>query len=181
MMPLEAEWFKSPEAFREWCIERGNFTWKGNQTQLHDLQWDVSARNAWRVMVEVDAMGWHPIKRKLPNGEETAESTTPGVLHGLWAYGDCAYCNDEVLEVDRDGVYKVDNQGFYVAKRGRESEFALGQPCLRPKTKLTDLLTFKDIEEWQFKPAPRSDRSGKSDSLAGKFTEDELTTATYAS
>ncbi len=184
ILVLDGECFKSPENFRKWCLVNGNFSWRGNQTQMHELQADTNTVNAWRIYSEIDAMGWQPMKRKVDN-IETTESVTPGLLHGAWFYGDCAYFEGQILEADRDGVYRVDGEGYFVAERGRESEFSLGKPKLHPGVRLADLLTFKDLEEWTNKPAPKpvaerlKPEGKKKESVGAMFSEAELLRAYF--
>ncbi len=158
ILALDAEGFKSPEHFRCWCLEQGNFSWGGNQKQLQQLHWDTNRMNAWRIMTEIDCLGWTPLPRRHDHGTEaqTSESPPTGVLHGLWFYGDCAYCDGQLLERDRDNLYTVDGEGYFLAERGRESEFALRQPMLRPGVQLGDLLTRADLAEFSEPPAPKS-------------------------
>lgn len=171
VLVLEAECFKSPEHFRAWCLKQGPFSWHGNQTQLQDLHWDTNRQIAWRVMHEVDAMGWHAIKRRTAEGTETWQSEQAGLLHGIWFYGDTAYYEGRALERDRDNVYTVGDEGYFLAEHGRESEYALGQPMMRPTMRLGDLLTLKDLEEFTHKPAPRA----VADRLKGKEGKERKT------
>jgi hypothetical protein len=130
-------------------------------------------------MNEVNAMGWHPVKRFIGK-TETWDSTTPGLLSGIWFYGDCAYHEGKLLEKDRDNIYTVDGVGYFVSERGRESEYALGKPRLHPGVRLGDLLTLSDIEEFKHKPAPlpaaqQTAPPKKGEPMASlKFGEDEL-------
>lgn len=185
ILVLEAECFKAPEHFRAWCLKQGNFSWHGNQNQLQDLHWDTNRMTAWRIMTEVDAMGWHPAKRRRADGTSTWESEHEGLLNGIWFYGDAAYHNGQLLEADRDNIYKVDGEGFFLADRGRESEFELGRPLMQPRVKLGDLLTLRDLEDFSHKPAPKSaaeriqkeagtKTKTKTETLSAQFDEKEL-------
>ena len=63
---LDEDAFASAEKFRKWCLRWGNFNWSGNMTALHHLHEDIGRLSAWRVINQVDSVGWHPVKRHKP-------------------------------------------------------------------------------------------------------------------
>jgi hypothetical protein len=142
---LDPKAFASPEKFREWCLARGNFSWHGNQNHLQMLHLDLTHFAAWRVINQVNTVGWFPIKKekgKIKNGEK--KTATPSVLQdGIWFCDDCAYADGQCLRPDEEGIYWWDGQGYYLNRKGREANFAQGRPKMNPGVSIGEALKKK--------------------------------------
>lgn len=127
---LDAEAFASPEKFRRWALHKGGFAWSGNQTELHKLHEDNTHDTAWRVINQVDSVGW----LRVPS----VKGKTPGMISGIWFCDECAYANGQCLMPDDDGIYWWEGEGYYLSQRGREGVFTQGRPKMRPELRITD-------------------------------------------
>jgi hypothetical protein len=93
---LEGAAFAAPEKFRDWCLKWGNFNWAGNQTALHSLQEDIGRLSAWKIINQVDSVGWLKLKskgRKKPEDRSRRSEAGGWVLRcwGGYAEGDLVF------------------------------------------------------------------------------------------
>jgi hypothetical protein len=141
---LDAQAFCGAERFSEWGLGKGNFVWDAGVTELRMLQTDVAIETAWRVVNQVDSCGWFPTD----GGPEGI------VLPGMWFFDDCAYANGVQLRPDDYGIYWHDGEGFYLARKGRESQFLQGRPSMKPDRSVTVVLHGLD---WKIPPEDKTD------------------------
>lgn len=133
---LDGRAFAAPERFREWCLDHGNFSWKGNQVDLQNLHEDNDHSNAWRVINQIDSVG----------------SLTVGKTV-IWFCDECAYASpmlsanatgptpeSQLLLPDNDGVYWLEGEGYYLNRKGRETNFGQGRPRMRPESTTREVL-----------------------------------------
>ena len=123
---LEAMPFGAPEKFRTWCLSRGNFAFSGNQTHLQMMHEDICRLSAWRIVNRIDSCGWHYLNHG-PVGEKGYPS-----LKGIWFFDECAIApGGKILKPDDDGIFWFEGEGFFLNRKGRESEFKQGRPKMR--------------------------------------------------
>lgn len=151
---LDSDSFASSEKFSRWCLLRGNFVWDSGVTELRMLQEDMANDAAFRIVNEVQSVGWYPIR------SERAIKADLKIETGIWFADECAYVtrtdgSTVVLRPDSDNIIWHDGEGYFLSRKGRESNFLQGRPQMRPEQRVVDLLNPKD---WENQPAARTDQ-----------------------
>jgi hypothetical protein len=141
---LEAVLFSAPEKFRAWSLERGNFSWSGNQTHLQMLHRDVAGENTGRTVDRIDSCGWHFLEEGLDEGGHR-------IKKGIWFFDDCAILpSGQKACPDENGIIWHDGRGYFLNNKGRESEFVQGRPKMSPH--LTVLNCGISYDGWTNRP-----------------------------
>lgn len=88
------------QKFREWLKEVGPYNWRGNQTQLVDIWTDLEQLVSWRVIRELDVLGYHePSKLSIYGGFGTAPPAEAGEP-------------EQLIFPDEDGVLWHEGVGY---------------------------------------------------------------------
>jgi DNA primase catalytic core len=80
--------------FREKCVSKGSFYYRGTQLDLYRIwQYEEDRANIKEIIHYIQKYGY------------IAE-------HALWLYGDCAIKNGKKYDINQDGIIKIENKGF---------------------------------------------------------------------
>jgi hypothetical protein len=144
---LDAEAFASPEKFRRWCLNHGNFAWYGNQVELQKLHCDNTHSNAWRVINQVDSLGSYKVGKTILWFCEECVYATPYVsTRSDGSAPSEPFVKAECLKPDGDGVFWWQGEGYYLNRRGRETDFQ-GKPKMCPDVSVGKLLGKPEAKE----------------------------------
>jgi len=103
----------------------------GNQHKTMNGTLSKRAKQSAANITEVNTAGGFAMarrvtepRRRLPGGWQMQDV--------LWCYGDCMYADGKAILPDAHGICWHQGEGYYLRASGRESQFALGKPNLRP-------------------------------------------------
>src|ERR1035437_895504 len=106
-------------------------------TALHFLLEDTNRASSWKVINQVDSVGWREVLTPKVKGQ--AHPAPGGMRPGIWFFGDCAYADGQPLTMNEDGIYSWQGEGYYLNRRGREANFEQGKPKLNTDWRLAKL------------------------------------------
>lgn len=150
LVPLDAKSLTRPTEFREWLHNCGNYSWKGNETDLQNLHEDMNTAVAFQNVAQVAAFGY----------DENSK---------LWFFRDCAIGPDVdskivVVKPDEWGIYWHQGVGYMLSDRGKDNQsFRQGMPAMAPEFSLSaadlDFSSFRYGRDLTGGQVPKTDQA----------------------